>query len=679
MSLAEQNTAHTQKIIAGVGPHIETLAMIADQIKLPTTARILREQCAALADDTFRLPVLGRFRNGKSTFLNALLCELTDPVPELAGAHGPLPVKDLPTTATLTTIDYGRVPSVTVVMREGQNEEWSLSRFRTEGVIRRDPAENERVFGRIAEFKLRFPSVTLKSGITILDTPGTDDIRERTEIVEALVNRIDAALVVLRSDALGGQDEREFIQSLAECGLTDLFFIVNRRDGRVADEDLKTEAWYRIVELCQGGPRYNGQDLAQRRIFFVDAKAALEGRLTNHRQKLAASGMETFERRLSEYLEKEKRPAHVRRFVQGADAQSRSLDDALLKLIPSVQSKADEFRAKYQAMQPQLGDIHKRVERLPRIIEGYRVRVEYALETSLRDLINTLCAELPAEMAKQKIPTVDDATILEKPTLPFKKKKIRAETETAAKSVYERRLARWRDNPPTEPGAQMVVNRLMTEMTAEIEEEIKGIKRQFDRIQFELTGFSPDLSDESQQASNWVKNALLGAFSVLYPDYGFAFAADGFRGLFRGILIHGAVGGIVVFLGGPLGWGIAAGMFANLLWTSLKAPEHLKERFRKEVCDALIPKLRLMPDQTKPHLAESLRKSFARLSTAVTAAVGQVVAKEEETLREQMETANKSAEEKRTLLAALQQFRKEVKKCREALQDTLIAVEAGQL
>ena len=45
------------------------------------------------------------------------------------------------------------------------------------------------------------------------------------------------------------------------------------------DPELRQEAWNRIVHMAQGGPTYSGQNLTEKQIYFVDAKAALEGRL----------------------------------------------------------------------------------------------------------------------------------------------------------------------------------------------------------------------------------------------------------------------------------------------------------------------------------------------------------------------------------------------------------------
>lgn len=678
MSLAEQNAAHAQKIIAGVGPHIEGLAQVADYIKHPSIAKILRGQRVALAQDTFRLPVLGRFRNGKSTFLNAMLCELTHPVPELAKGTGPLPSLDLPTTAVLTTIDFDTKASVVAVKHNGKSEDWSLSRFQTEAIIDRDPAKNEEFYSVFREFKLRFPSKTLQSGITILDTPGTDDIRERTEIVEALLHQVDAAIVMFRSDALGGQDEREFVMSLLESRLTDLFFVVNRRSGRKVDEDLKSEAWYRIAELCLGKGRYAGQNLADHNIFFVDAKAALDARISGNQEQLAASGMDTFERQLSAYLEKNKRPAHVKRFVQGADAHAQSIDDAIAKMIPTFKVKAEEFRTRLQMLQPQLQDIRRRADKLPRIIASYSRRADDALALSFQDMINQLCSDLPAELAAKKIPSVDDITIAQRFALPFRKKKILQETEAAAKEIYTERLNAWSNNPATEAGAPKVMGAVVDEMVRELEDELTIIKRKFDSIQFDLVGVDSGLDAEAAQ-STWVKNIMIGAVSIVWPDYAYGFVAGGWGGVLRTMLVHVVAYSAVVFFGGPVMWAVVAATFAGIVFNAIMAPEELKKVYRNQVCDAMIPKLREIPSLGREKMHKGVEDMFQKIQDAIKTTVEQEISKEEETINQQLQLATKSVEEKQTLLEALEHYRKEIKKCRAGLQDTLIAVQSGSL
>lgn len=678
MSLAEQNAARAKKVIAGVGVHIQSLADIAEQVKLPSVAKVLRDQKAALAEDTFKLPVLGRFRNGKSTFLNSLLCEIASANPDING-RGPLPADTLPTTAILTTINYGPSPMVTVERFDGRNEEWSLSRFQKESVIRRNPEENQEFFKEIREFKLRYPSETLKSGITLLDTPGTDDIGERTEIVQALIHQVDAAIVVLRSDSLGGQEERNFIMSLKLAELHDLFFVINRREGRMVDDDLQAEAWYRIADMCLGKGRYAGQNLADHNIFFVDAKAGLEGRLNRDPAKLAASGLDAFERRLSDYLERNKRPAHVKRFVQGADAQGRAIDDAIGKLIPTIKTKADEFRARLQALQPQLNDIRSRVAALPGKIKSYRSRAEDKLRISFQDMINSLCADLESELKKKPIPSIDKISVIDRVTLPFWKKTVQKETLAAAQEIFEERVTAWRKNPPDKPGAAALLGQLFQEMIDDIVAEVTRIQRKFEVIQFELVGFAPDVDATKETAGSWVGNIVVGAVSLIAPDHAYGYQARGWGGVFSSILVHAATWSVVLFLGGPAGWAVAAGTLASIVWTAFTAPEKLKEMYRKQVCEKMIPKIRELPATAAPAITAGIADIFAKFEEGLMKAVKQEVAKEEDTINEQMEMATKNADEKRRLLEVLERYRAEVSKCREGLQNTLIAVQSATL
>lgn len=678
MSLAEQNAAHAKKVIQGVGSHIERLADIAAQIKLSSVATILRNQRIALEEDTFRLPVLGRFRNGKSTFLNALLCEWNHSTSELNATSGPLPVNDLPTTAALTIVDYGDSPAVRVQKKDETYEDWSLDRLQKEGVIRRDPDENQRFFDKIKEFQVCLPSKLLQSGITIIDTPGTDDIRERTEIVEELRHRVDAAFVVLRSDSLGGEDERRFIQSLIECGLTDLFFVVNRRDGRVVDEDIKQETWLRIADLCLEKGRYSGQNLADHNIYFVDAKAALEARLEGDKVKLGASGLDHFERQLSKYLERHKRPAHVRRFVQGADAQARSIEGSLKKLSNTVKIKAEEFRARYKAIQPRIAEINKRVSRIPRCIAAYADRVESALMVSFQDMINDVCRELPEELTNSPIPSLDDIHLVDRIMLPFRRRKILEETEAVARSLFEKRLKEWQENPATLPGANSVIKRLLDEMAAEIEDEVSGIERQFSRIQVELAGDNPDI-ERAEEAVSWMNRIMIGAVTVLSPDHGYSLGVGGWGGMLRSVVIHTMVHLTILWLGGPFGWAVVGSTFINFAWAAFVAPSEMGVQFRRQVINDILPKIREFPTTFKPDFVQKIREQFAEIETTITDMVQREVCKEEDTLRQQMEAATKSADEKAQLLAALRQHLHDVKDCREQLQNAMIAIESGRL
>lgn len=693
MSFAEKNAAQAKRILDNVGPHMEAIATIGDRVNQKETARQIREQIAGLMSDTFNLIILGRFRNGKSTFLNAMLCELTHPVPGLGGLGGPMPVSYNPTTAVLTAINYGPAPSVLVRKAGGRTEQWSLEKYLEESKIKRDPDENEQFFKDIEQFEAQFPSKTLQSGITMWDGPGTDDISERTEIVTAASNKCDSAIVLLRSDSLGGQDERKFIQSLYECELKDLFFVINRRDGRAVDDDMKQEAWNRIVHMVQGGPKWTGQDLAGKHIYFVDAKAALEGRLAGDHAKLAASGMVEFEARLLEFLEKEKRAVHLERFVSGVNRHAQRIDESVAKLIPGLKVQADEFMRRYESLKPELDALRKKVDEVPRIVRRYRDLAASDLEASFRKAVNDLIRDLPAELAKKPIPAIDDANVLMRMVINFKKKKAYEETSAAATGICKERLKGWADAPKTQPGSQQVMDRLIARMEEEICEQIYNIKQRYDRAQHLLTGLDPSavaVGGGGTTNADWAKRILGGALAVVAPDYGVSFMNEGVKGLGKSFAVHMGVGLLVLGLGGPVGWAFAAGVAAGLIRTALFAPEKMKEQVRVQVSDTFIngvpagkdapaqPGLRHLADNTAPAIQARVAETFDKLEVALRQTVSVEVESEEAAIKLQLANATKGAEEKQALLKGYEACRQTIASCRAALEQAIVVVRTGR-
>ena len=94
--------------------------------ELPGVKKILQklqEEQALIRSRKFRVAVVGEFRRGKTTFINALLGKEI-----LSGG------RSLPTTATLNRITYGSVPKAYLCWKDGGREEIGieeLSRYVT--------------------------------------------------------------------------------------------------------------------------------------------------------------------------------------------------------------------------------------------------------------------------------------------------------------------------------------------------------------------------------------------------------------------------------------------------------------------------------------------------------------------------------------------------------------------
>ncbi|HEX5416279.1 MAG TPA: dynamin family protein, partial [Chloroflexota bacterium] len=146
---------------------VDGLRAVATGLEMKETAARLGQVRQRFDSDTFNIIVLGRFKNGKSTFLNALLGRPTQDVPELAGTKGPMPIDDLPCTACLTSIRYADKPYVRIWRFDGKSEDWSLARYLRESTIHDDEKENVKAFQNIREFEVGFPAELCKSGVTL--------------------------------------------------------------------------------------------------------------------------------------------------------------------------------------------------------------------------------------------------------------------------------------------------------------------------------------------------------------------------------------------------------------------------------------------------------------------------------------------------------------------------------
>ena len=113
----------------------------------------------------FTVVVLGEFKRGKSTFVNALL---GTPL---------LPMNILPETATINAIMYSENPQLSVVYMDGRQEAGEptyefLQNFSAQ-------KNNEERLNKIKYIKIGYPLDILKNRIVLVDTPGVSDLNQQ--------------------------------------------------------------------------------------------------------------------------------------------------------------------------------------------------------------------------------------------------------------------------------------------------------------------------------------------------------------------------------------------------------------------------------------------------------------------------------------------------------------------
>jgi small GTP-binding protein len=154
-----------------------------------------------LAEDHFNLVVLGEFKRGKSTLINALL------------GRDVLPTGVLPLTTVVTTIRFGSRERILIRHVDGQEYERPLDELSAYVTEARNPANGLAVDSALVE--LDHP--LLRAGLQLVDTPGIGSIHtHNTEVARGFLPCVDAALCVLDGGQPLSEAERKLFAEAAE-------------------------------------------------------------------------------------------------------------------------------------------------------------------------------------------------------------------------------------------------------------------------------------------------------------------------------------------------------------------------------------------------------------------------------------------------------------------------------
>jgi GTPase SAR1 family protein len=239
----------------------------------------LREK---IETNTFNLVVVGQFKRGKTSLINALL-----------GADI-LPVAVVPLTSIVTIMKYGDALSITVHFNDGR-----VTEIKTESlpdyVTERGNPKNAR---DVSEVVITYPSPYLRGGVQMIDTPGVGSVyQHNTDVAYQYLPKSDAALFLLSVDQPLSKAELDFLKDVAEYS-NRIFFLLNKADY-FSEADLRESMDFSKNVLKEA----MGADV---RIFPVSAKLALEGKLSGAEDLVRKSLLPQFAEVLNSFLMEEK-------------------------------------------------------------------------------------------------------------------------------------------------------------------------------------------------------------------------------------------------------------------------------------------------------------------------------------------------------------------------------------
>ena len=312
------------------------------------TKAALQELQQDMENDFFTVVVLGEFKRGKSTFINALLQK------EL------LPTDVLPETATINALMYNDTPTVQVVMNDGREEKGEATQ---EYLQKFSARQEESLANNVKYIKIGYPSDILKNKLVIVDTPGVDDINEsRSEVTYRFIPKANAVIFLLDAKSPLKKTEKDFIDGkLLPLGLDTILFAANKYDAvdEEEEEDYLEDLRIRLGTAFKIGEK--DAQLKKIQLYPLSAKWAMQGVLQNKPKLTAASGINEltdalrdmvfngkveqnkiahYKRRLRDILDNLVREYDNTRALKNADIDS--LKDAVKKIRQMIAEQADD-------------------------------------------------------------------------------------------------------------------------------------------------------------------------------------------------------------------------------------------------------------------------------------------------------------------------------------------------
>lgn len=235
-----------------------------------------------MTDNVFNLVVLGQFKRGKTSLINALL------------AADILPMAVIPLTSIVTIIRYGHDIDVKVYFNNGNIKEITPDEL-YEYITEKGNPKNTK---DVREVTLTYPSDYLKDGVRLIDTPGVGSIyQHNTDVAYEYIPKSDAAVFVLSVDQPMSKAEIDFLKDVREYSQK-VFFLLNKADY-LTESELKEAMDFTRDALKD----VMGTDV---RIIPISAKLALKGRLENDADLINKSRINEFLDILNAFLMDEK-------------------------------------------------------------------------------------------------------------------------------------------------------------------------------------------------------------------------------------------------------------------------------------------------------------------------------------------------------------------------------------
>lgn len=258
----------------------------------------IQEEIERIKTKKFRVAVVGEFKRGKTSFINALLGKRL------------LPEDIEPATAVINRIIYGDIPKAYLIFKDGTKQQVAISTLKN--YVTKLTKESQENAEKIQEAVVEYPSILCQNYVELIDTPGMNDDYKMNQITIDYLERVDLAIVAVSAMNLFSETEADFVARLVENPEISQIVVVVTYIDRIRKRErdrvlnyLKNRICEMVLEVLKKkhGERddvfckYENifQDL---HIYGVSSPDALEAREQNNQELFVESGFEYLNKEL---------------------------------------------------------------------------------------------------------------------------------------------------------------------------------------------------------------------------------------------------------------------------------------------------------------------------------------------------------------------------------------------
>lgn len=595
------------------------------------------------SDTTFRLLVMGQFSSGKSAFINVLLGEQL----LFEGA--------LPATALITEIYYGDKKRVVMYPRKGKwkggNEpfdiEPTLSEIKKYSTLNNSAGLNTKDANRIdscfEKMVVYWPLEMLKGGVSIIDSPGTNDPYQNDHIVEEYVPKADAILYCIAATQAYDMNDKKTLEKINSIGFSNPIVVTTYFDIIKQNYEGDDDA---IEDFLSTTTKQYSQHTTKDCCHYVNSRQGMESKQTGSNAAYVESGYSELEKFLSKYLTENRGKEKIATVAKSTEIYNANQIKRINGIMNNLDTPMETFNSRMKEAETRLNQANRAGEIIKR---EFKLEVDGAKE-EIRGLVPSLYESLYNEI------NLDDFTPDTSFTLWHPKESSKKIAEECANEIENRNksiVAKWNQDI------------LTPKINQSFEKIVKNMDSQFRTFSDDIDKANVSISVEAA-----VAKAENGAGTKVDMFADALLNGEWVTALLGGVLVAGAFGrtllcqylaGLILAIAAvftPIALPVVviaslASAVAGVAWNERKAAKTIKKKTIKETQKHLVEQRDEIIAQVSAKCDEIFDNAEKKLHEAIATDIDTVKNNIEIIQRERKESAQKIEERRKELSDAV--------------------------